>query len=56
VLIAQTPEWQWANQAGGIAGDDAGYKIAVDATGNSYVTGWFTWDSNLWFLYSTSSG
>ena len=39
-LFSQTPDWKWAAQAGG-SGWDAGYDIAVDNNGNSYVTGWF---------------
>jgi len=38
--FAQTPEWQWATQAGG-TGWDRGYEITTDATGNCYVTGYF---------------
>jgi len=40
VLIAQTPEWQWAAQAGGFEWD-AGMAISLDDAGNSYVTGFF---------------
>ena len=36
-INAQT--WQWARSAGKI--DEAGNKIAVDASGNSYVIGNF---------------
>jgi PKD repeat protein len=38
--FAQTPEWQWATQAGGIP-HDIGYSITVDDAGNTYVTGAF---------------
>jgi hypothetical protein len=32
--------WLWAKKAGG-TDSDYGYGIAVDASGNSYVTGYF---------------
>ncbi len=41
LLSAQTdPEWLWASRAGGTL-DDYGYSIAVDNTGNTYVSGHF---------------
>ena len=39
-LFAQTPDWQWATQAGG-SGRDRGHAIALDDNGNKYVTGRF---------------
>ncbi len=39
-LFAQNQDWLWAKQAGG-TDDDYGNSIAVDANGNSYVTGYF---------------
>ena len=42
--------WLWANNAGGTS-DECGNGIAVDASGNSYVTGYF--DSNATFGYTT---
>ncbi len=39
--FSQTPDWQWATQAGGSGGDDTGYSITLDDAGNSYVTGSF---------------
>jgi hypothetical protein len=39
-IHAQTG-WQWANQVGS-SGNESGYSIATDASGNSYFTGSFT--------------
>lgn len=40
VLVAQTPQWDWAIGAGGI-GHDMVQGLAVDASGNQYITGNF---------------
>jgi len=47
--------WLWAKQAGGI-NDDYGYSIAVDAYGNSYVTGFFEGSATFGATNLTSSG
>ena len=39
-LSAQTPEWQWIAQAGGTGWDEL-YDMALDNSGNIYITGWF---------------
>lgn len=39
-LISQTTSWPWAKRAGG-AQHDAGQSIVTDASGNSYVSGYF---------------
>ncbi len=54
-LIAQTPDWQWATQAGG-SGSDVGNGITIDDTGNSYVTGFFKETATFGSYSLTSSG
>jgi len=39
-ILAQEPEWIWAQSAGGL-NDDCAYGLATDSAGNSYVTGEF---------------
>src|ERR1022692_4879088 len=39
-IKAQSPDWLWAEKAAGVA-DEQGNSIAVDSSGNSYVTGYF---------------
>ncbi|MDD3235233.1 MAG: SBBP repeat-containing protein, partial [Candidatus Cloacimonetes bacterium] len=40
-VVAQTPEWAWANKAGNNFADGA-LSSATDSNGNTYVTGHFT--------------
>ena len=53
--IDHNGNWLWAKQAGG-AIDDCGYGIALDANGNSYVTGVFMESANFGTTTLTSSG
>jgi len=53
--IDHNGNWLWAKQAGG-AIDDCGYGIALDANGNSYVTGFFMESANFGTTTLTSSG
>ncbi len=55
VLTAQVPQWQWAEQAGGI-GTDLACGISVDANGNSYVIGHFKETATFGAFTLTSSG
>lgn len=40
VAAGQSPNWEWAKSAGGMAGEE-GTGIAIDLAGNSYITGYF---------------
>lgn len=54
-LSAQAPEWLWAESAGGTE-YDMGWGISLDASGNSYVTGWFTDSVSFGSTTLTSAG
>ena len=47
--------FQWAKKAGG-SGDDEGFAISTDVSGNSYVTGYFSGTANFSGTYMTSKG
>ncbi len=55
-LFAQNLNWLWAKQAGGGAIYDYGQSIAVDANGNSYVTGYFEGGATFGTTTLNSSG
>jgi hypothetical protein len=49
-ILAQIPDWQWARSSSGI-GEDRGHSVAVDGSGNVYVTGQF---SNSSIIFGTN--
>lgn len=55
-LLSQTYDWSWATQAGGPDAVTQGKRIAVDANGNSYVTGFFSGETSFGQFSVTSSG
>jgi hypothetical protein len=55
ILFAQTPDWLWAQQGGGVGGDLA-YGLYVDADGNSYITGYFQGEATFGTTSLVSNG
>src|SRR5690349_16339588 len=54
-INAQAPEFAWSRRAGGTE-PDAASRIAVDASGNSYITGIFRGNASFGTTSLTSSG
>ena len=53
--FGQAPDFAWAKSAGG-TDEDGGYDIALDGSGNTYVTGYFEGTANFGNITLTSSG
>lgn len=56
IAQAQTPEFIWANRAGGSTSFDQGYGIAIDGSGNLLATGRFGGTSDFNGLTVTAVG
>jgi hypothetical protein len=54
-LAAQSPEWQWAKQAGGEVNEWSN-GIDTDSNGNSYITGYFKGTASFGSTILTCSG
>jgi len=54
-IFAQLNPWLWTKNAGGIS-EDWSYNIAVDVSGNSYITGYFKGSATFGSTNLTSKG
>ncbi len=54
--ISQAQNYQWAKQLGGTQNNEAAGSVATDASGNAFVTGWFSGSVTLGSTTLTSHG